>query len=137
MPWGDRTGPWGRGPRTGRQAGFCAGYPVPGYMNDDVPGFGRGQGFGRGYGRGRGMGRGSGRGFGGGRGFGRGRGIYRYDGPDPYNDPNYGPEPYPERYIEPKPEEEKAYLGKVVESLENELKSVKNRIKELTKGTEK
>ncbi|NIW15542.1 MAG: hypothetical protein GWN31_16790, partial [Candidatus Thorarchaeota archaeon] len=33
MPRGDRTGPWGLGPRTGRAAGYCAGYPVPGFMN--------------------------------------------------------------------------------------------------------
>ena len=33
MPRGDRTGPAGLGPMTGRAAGFCAGYPVPGYMN--------------------------------------------------------------------------------------------------------
>ena len=33
MPRGDGTGPGGMGPMTGRAAGFCAGYPVPGYMN--------------------------------------------------------------------------------------------------------
>ena len=33
MPRGDRTGPTGAGPMTGRAAGFCAGYQVPGYMN--------------------------------------------------------------------------------------------------------
>ncbi len=68
MPRGDRTGPWGAGPMTGRAAGYCAGYPVPGFMNP-IPGFGRGFGFGRG--RGRGPGGGFGRGWG--RGFGRGR----------------------------------------------------------------
>lgn len=51
MPGGDRTGPWGMGPMTGRGAGFCAGYPVPGYA---TPMWGRG--FGMGFGRGRGMG---------------------------------------------------------------------------------
>ena len=39
MPRGDRTGPAGMGPMTGRAAGFCAGYGVPGYAN---PAFGRG-----------------------------------------------------------------------------------------------
>ncbi|RLD18829.1 MAG: hypothetical protein DRI36_00450 [Caldiserica bacterium] len=62
MPWGDGTGPLGLGPMTGRAAGYCAGYPVPGYMNP-IPGrgfwgWGRGWGwFGRGFGfwgRGRG-----------------------------------------------------------------------------------
>ena len=45
MPKGDRTGPAGMGPMTGRGAGLCGGNPVPGYMN---------QGLGRGMGRGRG-----------------------------------------------------------------------------------
>lgn len=64
MPRGDRTGPWGQGPMTGRAAGYCAGYPVPGFMNP-IPGSGRRGGFGRGWrrGRGRGFGRGMGRGF--------------------------------------------------------------------------
>jgi hypothetical protein len=47
MPYGDGTGPLGFGPRTGRRAGFCGGYSVPGYLNDTVPrrGFGfRGRG---------------------------------------------------------------------------------------------
>jgi len=47
MPGGDRTGPAGMGPRTGRGAGYCSGYPVPGYAN---PVAGRGVGFGRGRG---------------------------------------------------------------------------------------
>ncbi|MEF8788077.1 MAG: DUF5320 domain-containing protein [Planctomycetota bacterium] len=33
MPRGDGTGPAGQGPMTGRGAGYCAGYGVPGYMN--------------------------------------------------------------------------------------------------------
>ncbi|MBC7329627.1 DUF5320 domain-containing protein [bacterium] len=47
MPFGDRTGPLGRGPRTGRGAGYCSGYPVPGFLNP-TPGFGfwgRGRGW--------------------------------------------------------------------------------------------
>ncbi|RUM87793.1 MAG: hypothetical protein DSZ24_05335 [Thermodesulfatator sp.] len=43
MPRGDRTGPWGWGPRSGRGLGFCGGFGRPGFM---VPGPGRG--FGRG-----------------------------------------------------------------------------------------
>jgi hypothetical protein len=51
MPRGDRTGPMGMGPMTGRGAGYCAGYDVPGYANP-VPGraFGPGRGGGRGHG---------------------------------------------------------------------------------------
>jgi hypothetical protein len=97
MPFGDGTGPAGAGPMTGRAAGFCAGYPVPGYMNPmavragfygpGVPAFapyGAGlYGYGASYGMPyagwgnpwlhRGFGFGFGRGFGQGRGWGRGR----------------------------------------------------------------
>jgi len=106
MPRGDGTGPAGMGPMTGRAAGFCAGFPVPGYMNPVVgrAGFyGRGipafgpygtglYGYGAPYaapyagwgnpwlrrGLGFGFGRGFGRGRGGGRGGGRGRGRFGY-----------------------------------------------------------
>ncbi len=100
MPRGDGTGPAGMGPMTGRAAGFCAGYPVPGYMNPvgarglvsvagvpTVVPYGAGlYGYGAGYGvpyagwvnpwirRGFGFGRGFGRG----RGWGRGRGGFGY-----------------------------------------------------------
>jgi len=67
MPRGDGTGPWGQGSMTGRGAGFCGGFGMPGYAN-----VGPGRGFGLG-GRGRGGGGGGrGRGFwggGGGRGW--------------------------------------------------------------------
>ena len=36
MPFGDRTGPTSLGPMTGRAAGFCAGFPVPRYINPVV-----------------------------------------------------------------------------------------------------
>ncbi len=52
MPGGDRTGPWGFGPMTGRGVGFCAGYAAPGSAS-----FAPGRGF---WGRG---GRGGGRGW--------------------------------------------------------------------------
>jgi len=102
MPFGDGTGPAGLGPMTGRAAGFCAGYPVPGYMNPvagragfygaGVPAFGPYgaglYGYGAGYGTPyatwgnpwlrRGFGFGFGRGFGRGWGRGRGRGRFRY-----------------------------------------------------------
>jgi len=51
MPGGDGTGPGGMGPMTGRAAGFCAGYSVPGYANPvggrGYFGWGRGGGWGR------------------------------------------------------------------------------------------
>jgi hypothetical protein len=85
MPRGDGTGPMGRGPLTGRRAGFCAGYQTPGYANPEVPGMGMGRGRRRGFRRG----------------YGRGFGLRygRFYGPDPdydpyydrYNDPYYDP----------------------------------------------
>lgn len=33
MPRGDRTGPMGLGPMTGGAAGYCAGFPIPGYVS--------------------------------------------------------------------------------------------------------
>ncbi len=53
MPGGDRTGPMGMGPMTGRGAGYCNGGNMPGFGN-------AGFGFGRGFKRGRGFGRGFG-----------------------------------------------------------------------------
>jgi len=55
MPRGDRTGPEGMGPKTGRGLGHCTGYTTPGFTK------GPGRGFARGIGRG--IGRGLGRGF--------------------------------------------------------------------------
>jgi hypothetical protein len=54
MPGGDRTGPRGQGPMTGRGAGYCRGDPTPDFVNR---GFGRGRswgGGGRGWGHRRG-----------------------------------------------------------------------------------
>jgi len=51
MPGGDRTGPMGMGPMTGRGAGFCGGAGAPGFVGHVCGAF-LGQGRGRG-GRGR------------------------------------------------------------------------------------
>jgi len=122
MPGGDRTGPEGRGSRTGRGAGYCSGYHMPGYANSDIPRFGRGFGFGRG------MGRGFGRGF-----WGRGRGFWhRGYYPESYYEQT--PRPYyREPYTEPNPGEEKQYLEQMVKDLDEELKHVKDRLQELSK----
>ena len=53
MPRGDGTGPAGMGSMTGRAAGYCAGYSVPGFAN---PYGGRYSGAGKGAFGGRGMG---------------------------------------------------------------------------------
>jgi len=50
MPGGDRTGPAGAGPMTGRGAGYCGGGSVPGYANPAAR-LGLARGF-RGGGRG-------------------------------------------------------------------------------------
>ena len=54
MPRGNGTGPEGKGPMTGRGAGFCEGNDVPGYRSGEA---GRGLGRGFGWGGGRGGGR--------------------------------------------------------------------------------
>jgi len=125
MPRGDRTGPWGLGPMTGRAAGYCAGYPVPGYMNP-ISGYGRG--WGRGFGRGRG--RGFGRGF--------GRGWYWYPPHYPYVYPPPIQYAYPPATPTQSPEQEVGALEnykKELETeradLEQEMNEIENRLKEL------
>jgi len=56
MPRGNRTGPEGMGPMTGRAAGYCTGYDTPGFSKGQ-PRVGGGFGQGRGLGFGRGAGR--------------------------------------------------------------------------------
>ena len=115
MPGGDGTGPLGMGPMTGRAAGFCAGFPVPGFMNP-LPGRGRGRGFG--WGRGRGWG----------GGLGRGRG--RWSGGAPFygaSAPPYGV-PYAPR---PSPQQEMDALKEQAEYFEEGLKDIRNRLAEL------
>ena len=116
MPGGDRTGPEGYGPRTGRNLGYCAGYDSPGFTRG-VP---RGRGFGRGWGRG------YGRGF-----LGRGRGFWRRGYyPEPYYEPaTY----YRDTYPEPSREDEKTHLENIVKGLEGELNALKERLQELSK----
>jgi hypothetical protein len=72
MPRGNKRGPMGQGPSTGRGLGYCAGHDEPGFMAE-APRQG-GAGKGRGAGRGQGQGLRPGRGCGGGRGLGRGLG---------------------------------------------------------------
>ncbi len=114
MPFGDRTGPLGLGPMTGRAAGYCAGYSVPGYMNP-IPGRGWGW-FGRG--RGRGWGRGWGRGFG--RGW-----VYPYAMPYSPNfyDYPYGPDITPQQEVD--------MLKQQAKTLQEEIKAIYERVNEL------
>jgi hypothetical protein len=113
MPGGDRTGPRGFGPMTGRSLGYCSGYNSPGYAN-----LGFGRGFGRGCDRGFGLGlRGRGRGF-----WWRG-----------YRDTYYWPQTPFGVNPQPNKDEEKAYLENLVKNLEEEIKMVKERLHELSK----
>ncbi len=126
MPGGDRTGPWGMGPMTGRGLGFCSGYAEPGYMS---PGFGYGYGVGRG---GIPWGGGRGRAFGGGRG--------RYWGAQAWGAPPVGPYGYGPYQAGPwgpygyqqNPEDERAFLEDQLVGLQAQIKSIQDRIEELS-----
>ncbi len=117
MPGGDRTGPAGMGPMTGRAAGYCAGYSVPGYMNP-IPGRGYVRGVGRG---GLPWGGGRGRAWGGGRG--RGYGAY-YDYP-PYYPPAYSP------YSQPTAADEKEFLKEQLTAVKEEMGAMEKRLAEI------
>lgn len=108
MPRGDRTGPAGMGTRTGRAAGYCTGYAVPGYAN---PMFGGGGGGGGG-----GFGRGMGRGFG--RGINAGYAA-------PYVTPYAAPPVYPSK------EQELELLKNQAVELKQGLQEISRRITEL------
>jgi hypothetical protein len=99
MPRGDRTGPNGLGPMTGRRMGFCAGNNNPGYMNSGF-GYGRGAGYGRGFGRGFGR-----------AGYGR-----IYSEPLPVQEREYGEPSKAEQLKELKAE--KKEIDKAIEELE-------------------
>ena len=130
MPGGDRTGPLGYGPMTGRGAGYCTGYSMPGYANP-IPGRGW-FGFGRGFGRGRGwFGRGGGHGW---------RHWYCATGLPGWASagnswPAYGPWVYSSPYMsELTPKEEMNMLKDQAEGLQNQLKDIQSRIGTLEKA---
>lgn len=108
MPRGDGTGPAGVGPMTGRSAGFCAGYNMPGFNNPIGGRFGRGMGWGRGFGRG-----------------------WRWSSyAAPYAAmPSYGPAIAPEQ--------EREYLQNQANALSDQLKEIQNRLSELESKSEK
>ena len=121
MPGGDGTGPMGMGPMTGRGAGYCAGYPVPGYMNP-LPGGGA-----RGWGRGRGWG------------LGRWAAPWAYGAPA-YGAPAYGAPAYaaqPLGWPQPTSEQETEMLKQQAQLLQSQLDAVQKRLDELTAETAK
>jgi len=115
MPKGNRMGPAGMGPLTGRSAGFCAGYGMPGYMN---PGPGYGFGVGSGWSRGFG---------GGGRGWRHWFHATRLPGWMRFGAyPSSGLSP-----MKPDPETEKQALKTQSEALQNELDLIRKRMDEI------
>jgi hypothetical protein len=122
MPRGDKTGPNGMGPMTGRGLGYCAGYSTPGYTK------GPGMGLGRGWGRGRG--RGFGRGIAWGRGYG-----WRAPGYAPYSAPistyNAPATPITEEQQLSMLKQEKDYLESEMNGMQQAIKDISKRISEL------
>jgi hypothetical protein len=121
MPFGDRTGPLGLGPRTGRAMGFCAGFEVPGSVNP-FPGQGW-LGFGRGRGRGW---------FGGGRGW---RHRYWATGLPEWGRAGYGYTPFvPYPYVpESIGKQEMDILKDQADFLKKQLEDIERRISTLKK----
>jgi len=120
MPGGDGTGPGGMGPMTGRAAGYCAGYSVPGFMN---PYGGRG-GFGGGWGRGR-------RNWYGATGL---PGGYRASvGMPAWGAPGFAPT----AGVGPTKEQEVEYLKNQAEFFDNALGEIRKRLEELEKEAKK
>jgi len=117
MPRGDGTGPRGLGPMTGRAAGYCAGYGVPGYANPLV---GRRLGLGGGHGW-RHMYYATG--LPGWLRWGGWRPAYGYAAP-------YAPV-YAGAYPEPDPQVEKQVLQNQVKFLETTLEAIKKRLADL------
>lgn len=97
-------GPFGLGPMTGRRAGLCAGYSVPGYANPC---------FGRGFGRGR-M---SGRGFG----FGWARNPYAYGN-------SYGAPVHTANFT---PNQEVEMLQAEAKAMQEGIEAINSRLKDL------
>lgn len=123
MPFGDRTGPRGMGPMTGRRLGFCTGYAQPGRYT--APGGGSQWGGGR-------------SGFGGGGGGWGHRNWFRATGLNRWQRAGWnGPYPSPEPITAPVNEEDEAlFLRREAEDLERALTEVKNRLEEMEKNRE-
>ena len=114
MPRGDATGPMGMGPMTGRAAGNCAGFGMPGYTNNAG-----GRGFGMGFGRGVGFG-GRGGGF-------RRRNRFFANGVPRHAGVGNMAAPFPKA----DPEMEKQELHYQTEVLQSEIDAIKKRLDEL------
>ena len=109
MPRGDGTGPMGTGAMTGRGAGYCAGFGMPGYANSN----GR-TAFARGFGLARG--------FGGG-----GRGLRRC-----FNWMGFGAA----AYRKSDPEMEKRGLKAEADALQSQLDLIRQRLTDIDSGAQ-
>jgi hypothetical protein len=127
MPRGDRTGPAGFGPMTGRALGYCAGYSVPGYANPIGGRFGMGRGYGFGWGRGFGFRH---------RYYATGLPYWAGFGTSWTYPPVYPPVAYPYGY-ELSTDDEIQILKEQTESLKKALKDAENRMKSLKSKLEK
>ena len=110
MPRGDGTGPMGNGPMTGRGAGFCAGFAVPGVASA----LGRFGGFG-GFGCRRGVGGGM-----------RGAGMQARN--------RFMAQPYGE--VGFTTANEKELLSRQMNALETQIQQVKQRLEQLSSSQE-
>lgn len=115
MPRGNRTGPMGMGPMTGRGAGFCAGFGVPGFLN---------RGFGFVFGRGRGVG-------GGGRGW---RKMFYATGLTGWQRAAMAAEATPAATASPTVNAEKQMLEMEIEAMQSQLDAMKKRLAEMESG---
>ena len=124
MPFGDGTGPQGLGPMTGRGAGYCAGYGVPGYLNPfggryfrrhwGIGWFGRGRGW-RNWARATGL-----------------PGWWRAS----IGLPAFGGQIYPPYGPELTSDQEKEILTQELKDLKEEIKAIEKRLGDL-KGSKK
>ena len=111
MPFGNGMGPAGMGPMSGRGAGFCAGYGVPGYLNhwSGLGAPGAGLGFGRGRGRGH-------------------RNMYWATGLTGWQRGAMGVQPQP---YQPSAEQELGALQEQLKAMEQGIGQIQGRIREL------
>ncbi len=115
MPRGDRTGPNGAGPMTGRGLGYCTGHQTPGFTKTRRPRLGRARG----------------------RGFGRRAPAAPRRAPRRYSAQSTAPiiretTPRTEQNEKEILKEEKEILKEEINELERELKQIEERIEEYT-----
>ena len=113
MPQGDRRGPIGNGPKTGRGLGFCNGHETAGFVTMERGGRGVGYGRGRGFGNQHGYG-------------GRGSDSYRSDN---YRSDNYRMGRYTQSdFVDVT---EKTLIENEINTLKDQLTALEERLKNI------